>query len=51
MRLLQPNRLSWRVLTSTAALVLKVKTVRMVLLAVAASAMGGGFVVAAIIDF
>jgi hypothetical protein len=39
MRLLQPNRLLRRVLVSTAALVLKVGTVRMVLLAITALAM------------
>jgi hypothetical protein len=51
MRLLQPNRLLRRVLVSTAALVLKVGTVRMVLLAITALAMGIGLVVAAIVVF
>jgi hypothetical protein len=51
MRLLQPNRLLRRVLVSTAALVLKVGTVRMVLLAITALAMGVGLVVAAIVVF
>ena len=51
MRLLQPNRLLRQVLVSTAALVLKVGTVRMVLLAITALAMGIGLVVAAIVVF
>ena len=51
MRLLQPNRLLRQVLVSTAALVLKVGTVRMVLLAISALAMGIGLVVAAIVVF
>jgi hypothetical protein len=51
MRLLQPNRLLRRVLTSTTALVLKIGRVRMVLLTITVLAIALALVVVAIIVF